>query len=309
MSFLRAVRPTTRLPGLIASLAVAIAFVWISGAVALAQAPSPGTSGAFAPAEVGPKAARPIPLGDVPDRAEATRAELDAIVPKDAPSLMLERIGSELDRTLPDIESLLATTRETLAARPGIRSLNESEAALSAMLERLRPWNDELDRQLAALRPALARLDAIAADWQATGEVARREGASTTTLNLIAAVRHEIDQVHAAVLTRRNQILAVLDRLVDPNASLSASLREVQSETKARLTGILRVDRPPLCACRRPGDTRASRRACSGFSSRSSWCSVSSCVRSASVREGGRRTSTSWEMPRRSSNVRGRFPW
>jgi len=231
---------------LIALLAVAVAFVWIPAPDALAQTPSPSPSGVESPPEVGPKAAEPIPLGDVPDRAEATRAELDAIVPKDAPSQVLERIGSEIDRTLPEIESLLATTQETLSARPGIRTLNESEAALSAMQERLRPWDDELDGQLAALPPALARLDTIARDWEATGEVAQREDASTTTLNLISAVRHEIDQTHSAILARRNQILAVRDRLVAPSASLSASLREVQSETKARITGIFRVDRPPL---------------------------------------------------------------
>jgi len=230
----------------IAFLAVAIAFVWIPGPVALAQTPQPSPSGTEAPAEAQPKAAQPIPLGDVPNRAEATRAELDAIAPKDAPSQMLERIGSEVDRTLPEIASLLATTQETLAARPGIHILNEREAALIAMQERLQPWDDELDRQMAELPPALARLDTIARDWEATGAVAQREGASTTTLNLISAVRHEIDQTHSAILARRNQILAVLDRLVAPNAAVSASLQEVQSETKARITGIFRVDRPPL---------------------------------------------------------------
>jgi hypothetical protein len=228
------------------SCLAALAVVLLSGPLALAQTSSPTRPGAEAPAEAGASAAQPIPLAEVPDRAEATRAELDAFVPKAAPGQMLERIGAELDRTLPEVEALLAKTQETLAERPGIPALNASEAALSAMQERLQPWDDELDRQLAAIHPALARLDTIAADWAATGEVAQREGATTTTLNLIAAVRHEIDQVHAAVLARRNQILAVLDRMVDPNASLSASLREVQHETQTRLTGIFRVDRPPL---------------------------------------------------------------
>ncbi len=185
-------------------------------------------------------------MEDVPDRAEATRTELNAIVPKDAPSQTLERIGSELDRTRPEIESLLATTRETLAARPGIRVLNESEAALSEMQARLRPWDDELDGQLAALHRALARLDGITAVWEATSELAQREASTATTLHLIAAVRREIDQVHASVLARRNQILAVLDRLVDPSAALSAGVREVQSETESRLTGIFQPDRLPL---------------------------------------------------------------
>jgi potassium efflux system protein len=244
MSSQRVVRLTRRVR-LIAFLVV-IAGAWVSASVALAQASSPSPSGVEAPAKPAAIATQAIPLEDVPDRAEATRAELDAIVPKDAPSQMLERIGSELDRTLPEVESLLATTQETLAARPGIRTLNESEAALSEMQERLRPWDDELDRQLAALRRALAQLDGIAAVWEATNELAQREAATATTLNLISAVRHEIDQKHSTVLARRNQILAVLDRLVDPSASLSARLGEVQSEAKARLTGIFRVDRPPL---------------------------------------------------------------
>jgi len=227
-------------------LLVAISGVWMFEPVALAQAPLPGPSAVEASNEVEAKAAQPIPLEDVPDRAETARAELDTLLPKDAPRQTLERIGSELDRTLPEIESTLAKTRETLAAQPSIDILNESEAALEEMQKRLRSWDDELDRQLTALRPALERLDTIAAAWEATAEVARREGAAATTLNRVAAVRRQIDQTQSTVLERRNQILAVRDRLVDPSNSLAASLEQVQSETRSRLTEILRVDRPPL---------------------------------------------------------------
>jgi len=227
-------------------LLVAISGIWMSEPVALAQTPSVGPSAVEASNEDAAKAAQPIPLEDVPDRAETTRAELDTLLPKDAPRQTLERIGSELDRTLPEVESTLAKTRETLAAQPGIDILNESEAALNEMQQRLRLWDDELDSQLTALRPALERLDTIAAAWEATAEVARREGAAGTTLNRIAAVRRQVDQTHSTVLERRNQILAVRDRLVDPSGALAASLERVRSETKSRLTGILRVDRPPL---------------------------------------------------------------
>jgi potassium efflux system protein len=244
MSTQRAVRPAHFLRSIACLCAMAI--VWVAGSVARAETPSPGSSEIEQPAEPAAIAPQAIALEDVPDRAEATRVELDALLPKAAPGQTLERIGSELDRTLPDVESLLATIRETLAARPGIRILNQSEAELSAMQERLRPWDDELDRQLAMLRPALAQLDGIAAVWEATNELAQREGATASTLKLISAARHEIDQTHSAVLARRNQILAVMDRLVDPSAALSASLRQVQSDTEQRLTGILRVDRPPL---------------------------------------------------------------
>ena len=75
---------------------VAMSVVWMAGPVALAQTPSPKTSGGEAPVDAGPKAAQPIPLEDVPDRAEATRTALDTIVPKDAPTQMLERIGEEV---------------------------------------------------------------------------------------------------------------------------------------------------------------------------------------------------------------------
>lgn len=235
----------TLLARLFATL-VASFVVCSSGPVALAQAPSPGASGAELPAEVGTEAPQPIPLEDIPDRAEATRAEIDTLLPKEAPLQTLGRIGSELDRALPDVESLLADTQKTLAVPPSIDILNRREAMLGEMKERLRGWDEELDRQLAALRPALARLDAMAANWDATAEIARREGADRTTLNRIATVRRRVDQAHATVLERRNEILAVRDRLVDPSEALAASLGRIRGETEARLTGIFRVDRPPI---------------------------------------------------------------
>ena len=111
---------------------VVMGAVWLSGSVARAQTPAPTPSAITAPAKSTATATQAIPLEDVPDRAEATRAEVDALVPKDAPLQTLERIGSELDRTLPEVESLLATTRATLADRPDIPVLNQSEAALPA---------------------------------------------------------------------------------------------------------------------------------------------------------------------------------
>ena len=82
------------------SCLVATAVVSLSGPVARAQLSSPTRPSADEAAEALAVAAQPIPLVDVPDRAEATRAELGAIVPKDAPGQVLERIDSELDRTL-----------------------------------------------------------------------------------------------------------------------------------------------------------------------------------------------------------------
>ena len=69
------------------------------------KAPSPKTSGIQKPAVS--QTAQAIPLEDVPDRAEATRAELNTLLPAEAPRQMLERIGSELDHTLPEVESRL----------------------------------------------------------------------------------------------------------------------------------------------------------------------------------------------------------
>jgi len=225
---------------LLTALLVAISAVWMPGSTALAQTPSAESSEGEAPAT------QPIPLEDVPARAEEARAEISALLPRDAPRQMLERIGSELDRTLPEVEALLAKTRKALAAEPSIDILNESAAALGEMRDRLRPWDEELDRQLDTLRPALERLDELAAIWEATTAGARRADAGGPTLKRIAVVRQEIDRAHSSVLERRNQILTVRDRLVDPSNALAASYEQVQVGTQARLTGIFRVDRPPL---------------------------------------------------------------
>jgi hypothetical protein len=128
------VRPK-RLAGL-SALLVAISAVWIPGSIARAQTPSAGSSEGEAPV------AQPIPLEDVPARAEATRAEISTLLPRVAPRQMLARIGSELDRTLPEVEALLAKTRKELAAEPSIDVLNESGAALGEMRDPLRPRDD-----------------------------------------------------------------------------------------------------------------------------------------------------------------------
>lgn len=138
-------------------------------------------------------------------------------------------------------------TREVLAGRPTVRTLQMLEAELSEIRERLRPWDKELDRQLTGLHVVFQRLDIIAAVWDATAaEVSRREGAATSTVARIATVRGEIDQARSTVVKWRNQILAVRDRIVDPSSALANSLVQVQSATETRLRRIFRVDRPPL---------------------------------------------------------------
>jgi small-conductance mechanosensitive channel len=124
--------------------------------------------------------------------------------------------------------------------------LQNLAAELSDMQGRLQPWEKELDRQLAGLRAARHPLNTIAATWEATAEVARREGATATSLARIAAVRGEIDRAQSTVVEWRNQILAVRDRLVNPSDALAASLEQVQSRIEARFEGIFRADQPPL---------------------------------------------------------------
>jgi small-conductance mechanosensitive channel len=192
------------------------------------------------------RAAKPIPLEEVPVRAEATSRELDGLLPGQVSRQTLQRIGSEFDRALPEIESSLERTARALAARPNLRILQNLAAELSDMQGRLQPWEKELDRPLAGLRAARHRLNTIAATWEATAEVARREGATATSLALIAAVRGEVDRAQSTVVEWRNQILAVRDRLVNPSDALAASLQQVQSRIEARFEGIFRADQPPL---------------------------------------------------------------
>ena len=209
------------------------------------KAPSPKTSGIQEPAVS--QTAQAIPLQEVPDRAEGTRAELNTLLPAEASRQMLKRIGSELDHALPEVTSRLAKTREVLAGRPSVRTLQMLEAELREMREHLRQWDEELDKQFTGLSVVFKRLDTIAAVWDATAaEVSRREGAATSTVARIATVLGEIDQARSAVVKWRNQILAVRDRILDPSSALANSLVHVQSATETRLRRIFQADRPPL---------------------------------------------------------------
>ena len=115
------------------------------------------------------------------------------------------------------------------------------------MLTHLRSLEEELDKQLDALSTSLGRIDRISAVWKATDELAKtQEGADATTMTRIAAVRGEIDTARSAVVKRRNDLLAVRDKLVNPSVALGESVDQLQGAVDARFEGIFRADHPPL---------------------------------------------------------------
>ena len=136
----------------------------------------------------------PILLEEVPNRAETTSAELATLLPRDSSRRTLERVGGETDLALKEVESHLAKTRQMLAGRPNVRTLQRSAAELSEMLDHLRSLEEELDDQLDGFGISLGRIDRIAAVWVTTDELAKtKEDADATMLARIAAVLGEID--------------------------------------------------------------------------------------------------------------------
>ncbi len=172
--------------------------LWLPGPIALAQEPvSEMPENATTPASAEPmiprmnaQANQPIPLEEVPNRAETTIADLDALLASDTTRQTLDRVSSETDLTLQEIKSNLAKTRQVLTGRPNVRALQKVEAELSELLAHLSSLKEELDEQLDTLRVSLERIDNISAVWDATDELARtQEGIDETTMTRIAAVR------------------------------------------------------------------------------------------------------------------------
>lgn len=217
----------------------------VSGDPSASSSKTLGTQKSADP-QIGEQAVQAIPLVAVPQRAKATGAEISELLPKEAFRQTLERISSELDRPLQEVESRLAKTREVLAGRPNVRTLRVLEAKLRDMQKRLRSWEEELDSQLAELRAALEWIDTNAAVWKATAGLARREGVSETTVTRIAAVRSDIDKARSTVVKQLDQVLAVRDRIVDPSNALTVSLGQVLNAGEARLQEVFRANRPPL---------------------------------------------------------------
>ena len=134
-----------------------------------------------------------------------------------------------------------------LAGRPNVRTLQRSSVELSEMLDQLRSIEKELDDQLDGFGTSLGRIDKIAAVWVATDEQAKTEkGADATILKRIAAVLGEIDETRSAVVDRRNDLLTVRDKLVNPSVALGETIEQLQATVKARLAGIFRAEHPPL---------------------------------------------------------------
>ena len=225
--------------------------------VSLARAQEPTSAApetADSPASVDPadpqqedEPDQPISLEEVPGRAEITSAELATLLPRDVSQQTLERVGSETDRTFAEVNSQLAKTRRTLDGRPSIRMLQRAQFELSEMLADLRSLEEELDDQLDALGTSLGRIERISAVWQATDELAKtQEDVDATTTDRIAAVRSEIEEARSAVAKRRNDLLTVRDKLVNPSVALSETVEQLQGAVDARLAGIFHADHPPL---------------------------------------------------------------
>ncbi len=224
------------------------------GTVASAQGPAPETSGDAQTAatetpddQQGAETDPPILLEEVPNRAETTIAELATLLPRDSSRRTLGRVGGETDLALKEVESQLAKTRQMLAGRPNVRTLQRSSAQLSEMLDHLQSLEEELDDQLDGFGISLGRIDRIAAVWTTTDELAKtKEDADATMLTRIAAVLGEIDETRRAVLDRRNELLTVRDKLVNPSVALDETIEQLQATVESRLAGIFRAEHPPL---------------------------------------------------------------
>ena len=103
-----------------------------------------------------------------------------------------------------------------------------------------------LDSHLASLGEALDRIEALAPVWQETEKQARRAGTSASALRRIASTRREIDGARAQLVARRNEVLTLRDRLVDPKTSLDRSLKEVQGAIQGNLTNLFSPRQPPI---------------------------------------------------------------
>lgn len=229
--------------------------LWLLTPIALAQEPASEASETVnTPANVTPAdpdqeelANQPIPLEDVSNRAETTIADLDALLASDTTRQTLDRIGSESDLTLREIELNLAKTRQVLTGRPNVRALQKVEAQLGELLAHLSSLKETLDEQLDTLRVSLERVDNISAVWDATDELARaQEGIDETTMNRIAAVRSEIDKARSAIVKLRNDTSASRDKLVNPSVEIGETVDQLRGAVEARIGGIFRTDYPPL---------------------------------------------------------------
>ncbi|TWU32038.1 mechanosensitive ion channel domain-containing protein [Novipirellula artificiosorum] len=237
-----------------AVLLLAACVLGLPGPVAWSQGTAPTTSGDAETAateipddQSGTTTAPPILLEEVPNRAEATTAELATLLPRDSSHRTLERVGGETDLVLKEVETQLAKTRKMLTGRPNVRTLQRSSAELTEMLDHLRSLEEELDGQLDGFGDSFERIDKIAAVWTMTDELAKtKEDADATMLTRIAAVLGEIAQMRSSVVERRNELLSVRDKLVNPSVALAESIEQLQATVEARLAGIFRAEHPPL---------------------------------------------------------------
>lgn len=230
---------------LIAATALAglLGTLWHGVLLAQEQQQPPATQADTVAVPSGPQ---PIPVTDIPQRAEEATAILREI-----------RAGLVSDSAVASIDSALQSLVETISEqRQGLSQDRLATLYLSELGDLDQQWlgyqstldqgRGTLESQTQSLNAQRTRLAEMRGSWQLTSDSAAAEELPEALVERVRSQLNDIDAVDAEVRRPRDRLLTLQNQIADQSIIVSEVLTSIQAARQSAQRRILSAESPPL---------------------------------------------------------------
>ncbi len=203
------------------------------------KSPRPAADSALA-------APAPIPLADIPNRAQTVEFRLDEIrqvIPRDRAVAQVAKAYAAAQDTIQELMTLQSRPGQ---ARTTKRSLTDIHNEWLRRIDQVKGWQSTVSNRTNALSNIQAELATRRSTWRLTQAAAVRDGAPSDILELTAGVIRNTAGVEDTVSQRLRTVLQLQSQLSRTLTTLQQSAEQVNEQLASIRRDLLRFDAPPL---------------------------------------------------------------
>ncbi len=193
-----------------------------------------------------PSKIAPIPVGEIPGRAEAVRALSSEIQVRAKPDPRIEVVRNSLPELDREIRDRASKDVEFLEAQPTARDIETMERDWAHYTSRVREAHRVISDRSTELARDVEKLSESRLVWQATHERAAKAKISGVLRQRIEETQRLIDSTRFLVDQRMTPLVPLLDELAQLDGIVVASRQQVDRERKRLREQLFVRDSAPL---------------------------------------------------------------
>jgi potassium efflux system protein len=222
-------------------LAAATTLVWAQPLLAPAIKPAPAPKAAAEPA-----ASAPIPLAEVPDRAEAVTAEIRALQADFAKDPVIARIATSLPELVKEIDALEKDTNLATRTDLSLNVVQQLTTGWHKLRAELADWRRDLTTRTARAEKEGVRLATLEKEWTATLALARAPDAPTAVRNRVQTALDTISKARAAFDRGQAEAITLFDQIARQDGRVNAALETLETARSKAVGRLFARQSPPI---------------------------------------------------------------